>query len=62
MKPFTKIASVVFAVVCLGHLVRLSLGWEVTVHGVPIPAWVSVVGMVATSILSVVLWRESRSR
>jgi hypothetical protein len=60
MKPFTKIASVVFAIVCLGHVVRLSFGWDVSVHGAPIPMWVSVVGAVATAILSVMLWRESR--
>ena len=60
MKPFTRIASVVFAVVCLGHITRLSVGWDVTIHGVALPMWISVVGTVATAILSVMLWRESR--
>ncbi|MEI6150827.1 MAG: hypothetical protein WCS01_17165 [bacterium] len=61
MKPFAKVASVVFALVCLGHIIRISFGWEVTVNGVPIPTWVSIVGGLATAILSVMLWRESRS-
>ena len=59
IKPFTRIASVVFALVCLAHVTRLSFGWDVAIHGVFIPAWVSVVGMVATAVLSVMLWRES---
>ena len=62
VKPFTRIASIVFALVCLGHLTRISFDWQVTVQGVSIPMWVSVVGMVVTAILSVMLWRESRSR
>jgi len=62
MKPFTRIASIVFALVCLGHITRLSFAWDITIQEVPVPMWVSVVGMVATAILSVMLWRESRSR
>ena len=60
MKPFTAIAAVVFAVVALLHVLRLFQGWEVTINGMAVPLWVSVVGMVVAAGLAVMLWREAR--
>jgi hypothetical protein len=60
MKPFTAIGAVVFAVVALLHLLRLLQGWEVTIDGVSVPDWVSVVGVVVPAALAVMLWREAR--
>ena len=62
MRPFTRIASGVLAVVCLGHIARLAFGWAVTVGPWSIPMWVSVIGTAATALLSAMLWRESRTR
>ncbi len=60
MKPFTTIAAVIFAVIALVHILRLFLGWEVTVSGVAIPMWASVAGLVIAAGLAGMLLREAR--
>ncbi len=59
-KPFTAVAVILFALIALVHLLRLLLGWEVTVNGTVVPKWVSVPGFVITAGLALMLWRESR--
>ena len=59
MKPFTAIAIGIFAVVALMHAIRLLYGWEVTINGLTIPMWISVVGFIIPSGLAVLIWRES---
>ncbi len=61
MKPFTRIAIVVFAVVSILHLARLILGWGVLINGVAIPLWLSGIGFVIAGALAAMLWRESRA-
>ena len=60
MKPFTTIGAVIFALVGLLHLLRLCLGWVVTLNGSVIPMWVSIPGFVVPAALAVMIWRESR--
>jgi len=60
MKPFTTIAVVVFALVALMQLLRAISGWEVTVNGIAIPVWASVIAFVVASALAIMLWREAR--
>jgi uncharacterized membrane protein len=60
MKPFTIIATVLFALLAFLHLLRLLLGWEVTVNGIIVPMWVSVFGFFIVAGLAVMLWREAR--
>lgn len=63
MKPFTSIAVAIFILVAIAHLVRLALGWEVTVNSVVIPMWVSVIGLLIAGALAYFVWREAyRSR
>ena len=59
MKPFTTIAVVVFSLVALLQLLRVILGWEVTVNGFAIPIWASVVALVVAAALATMLWREA---
>jgi len=40
------------------HVVRLSLGWSVTIDGVDIPMWVSWAGLVIAGGLAIGLWQE----
>jgi hypothetical protein len=56
-KPFTIAAVVIFAIVAVTHLLRLLLGWGVTIAGIDIPMWASVVGLVVAGLV-VGLWRE----
>jgi len=61
MKPFTTVAVAVFALVALLQLLRVVLGWELTIQGVHIPIWASGVACVAAAGLAVLVWRENRS-
>ena len=61
MKPFTAVAVVVFSLVALLQLLRVALGWEVTVNGILIPLWASVVACVVAATLALMLSREARS-
>ena len=61
MKPFTAVAVVVFSLVALLQLLRVALGWEVTVNGILIPLWASVVACVVAATLAFMLSREARS-
>lgn len=60
MKPFTTIAAVIFALIALMHVLRLFLGWEVTVSGLTVPMWASVAGLVIAAGLAAMLLREAR--
>ena len=61
MKPFTTAAFGVFTLVALAQLLRITLGWEVTVNGVLIPTWVSAVACLIAATLAVMLRRENRT-
>jgi hypothetical protein len=61
LKPFTTIAVVVFALVSLLQLLHVVLGFSVTVAGVVVPIWASVIACVVAAVLAVMLWRESHT-
>ena len=61
MKPFTTVAVVVFALVALLQLLRVVLGWEITVNGILIPLWASVIACVIAATLAFMLWRETHA-
>jgi hypothetical protein len=61
VKPFTTVAVVFFALVALLHLLRVALGWVVTVNGTVVPFWPSVIACVAAATLGRMLWREART-
>ena len=60
MKPFTTIASVIFSLVAVLHVLRLIFGWQAVIDGLVIPMWASVVGLIIAGGLAIMLWRESR--
>jgi hypothetical protein len=60
MKPFTKLAVAVFALIALVHLYRLIRPFEVIVSGKVLPQWISVAGLAVAAGLALMLWRESR--
>jgi hypothetical protein len=61
MKPFTHLAVAVFALVALIQLVRVVLGWDVSIAGVAIPAWASVIAFLVAAMLALMVHRELRS-
>jgi hypothetical protein len=60
-KPFTVVAVVVLLLVSLLQLLRLVLGWAITIDGVAIPLWASGVACVVAAGLAAMVWREVRS-
>jgi len=54
-----RVASVVFAIFALGHVVRLINQARVTVGGFHVPMAVSVVGLIIGGALSVWMWQLS---
>jgi hypothetical protein len=45
-KTFTIIASVIFGVVALFHVLRIFLGWPAVIGGWTVPMWLSWIGLV----------------
>ncbi len=60
MKPFTTLAIAVFTIVAVVHLLRILMGWEVTIQGAVVPMWASYLGLIIAGGLAFMLWCESR--
>jgi len=60
MKPFTKIASLFLGVIALFHLLRLIFQWKVIFINYELPLWLSILGFVIASVLSIRLWKEAK--
>ena len=59
MKPFTNLAIAIFILIAVLHLLRLVFGWEVTIDGMVVPMWVSIMGFLIAGALAYFLWREA---
>ena len=59
-RPFTWIASGIFALIALAHLYRLVSPFEIVIGPCNIPQWFSIVGLVVPAGLSWMLCREAR--
>ena len=57
-----RVASVIFALFGIGHVVRLVKQAQVTVATHQVPMWVSVVALIIAAILSIWMWRLSSAR
>ena len=56
-----RASSILFALVCFGHLIRLWAGWEIRVGPVGIGPIGSIITVVVTALLSVWLWSLSKA-
>ena len=59
-RPFTWIASGIFALIALAHLYRLISPFEIVIGPCHTPQWFSIVGLVVPAGLSWMLCREAR--
>jgi hypothetical protein len=59
MKPFATATVAILALVAIVHLLRLLADWSVSVNGIDIPMWASVIALVLAGGLALGLWRES---
>jgi len=60
MPHATRLAALFLALVALAHLLRVVLGISVTIGGVGVPGWVSLLACVVTGGLAGWLWWEGR--
>jgi hypothetical protein len=58
MKPFTSLTALILVLFGLVHLMRLIAGWPITVNGMAVPMWVSVVALISAWVLAALVWRE----
>ena len=54
-----RVAGIVFALVCLGHLLRIITRVDVLIADREIPVWVNAVGVLIAGSLSLWMWRLS---
>ena len=59
-RPFTRIASALFALIALAHIVRLFTNFQFIIGSHAIPVWASYIAIVVAGFLSWGLFRESR--
>ncbi len=61
--PLTKIASIIFGIIAMLHLLRLTFFHvEIVVANFQVPFWISIFGFAITVVLCVGLWEEAKSR
>jgi hypothetical protein len=60
MKPFTRLAAIIFGFICLAHITRIIVQFQIVIGSHTIPLWISFFGVAITAILSMALWRESK--
>lgn len=54
-----RVAGSIFGLVCLAHLGRLVLQFQVMLGGYAVPVWINGIGFVVTGLLAFWLWRLS---
>jgi hypothetical protein len=59
-KPFTWIASAIFALMAIVHLYRIIKPFPMSFGSVDVPQWASIVCLVIAAVLSWMLCREAR--
>ncbi|MGH7499346.1 MAG: hypothetical protein ACREL3_10900, partial [Gemmatimonadales bacterium] len=57
MRTYVRLSGVLFALVALGHLVRVLAHWPLLIANYPLPALASVVVLAVTAGMSVWAWR-----
>ncbi|MDO8429933.1 MAG: hypothetical protein Q7S73_01025 [bacterium] len=60
MKPFSKVAALVFGLITILHLARLFYGWGAVIGGWVVPMWLSWVAVLLAGLLFWGLRRESK--
>lgn len=60
MKPATSIGAFLIALIAFAHLMRVLMGWSITINEMLIPMWPSWVVAVVFGVLAVLIYREHR--
>jgi hypothetical protein len=62
MKPFTKIASIIIGIAGLIHLYRIVFPFRVIIWSFDVPGYASIVFFILALVLSIGLWKESKTK
>jgi len=62
MKPFTKIASVLFGIIAFVHAARLMSHFQISVGETEVPLWINWIGLFVAALFSYGLWKESNNK
>jgi hypothetical protein len=57
MRAYLQVSSLLFALVALGHLLRVLLRWPLLIAARPLPGVVSLIVVVVTGAMAVWAWR-----
>ena len=52
MQTYLQISATLFAIIGVGHLLRIARHWSAEIAGLSVPMWVSLVALVVTASLS----------
>jgi hypothetical protein len=52
LKIFTLLASIIFAIVALAHLLRVFMGWPIVIDNWTVPMWPSWIALVVAGGIS----------
>ena len=61
-RVFSLITATLFSLIALLHVLRLLLGWQVTIGDVVVPLWVSWIGLAIAGYLAYQGVKVSRAR
>jgi hypothetical protein len=59
IRTFCTLAAAIFAVIALLQLIRIVMGWSVTLNGVDVPFWASWIAVIVAATLSFIGFRAA---
>ena len=59
IRTFCTLAAAIFALIALGQLLRIVVGWSVTLNGVDVPLWASWIAVAVAGALSLIGFRAA---
>ena len=56
-----RVASTIFALVCVAHLLRIITHTDVIIAGRELPMWINIIGVMLAGALSLWMWGLSKA-
>ena len=58
-RTFCRLAAAIFALVAVLQLIRIVMGWSVTLNGLEVPVWASWIAVIVAGTLSLIGFRAA---
>lgn len=59
IRSFCTLAAAIFALIAVLQLIRIMMGWHVTLNGIDVPIWASWIAVIVAGALSFVGFRAA---